>query len=157
MICSRCGDKEASTLFTQLADNRVSELRVCAECARALEDESNASASPVTALLSALGLQQSRTARRRLKCAQCGLAYSEFRKSGYLGCAACYRSFAEPLAEILMEIHGADRHGGKTPPLPAAEEITRLRAALEQAIKDELFEKAAQLRDRLKTLEKGCS
>ncbi|MFH2201481.1 MAG: UvrB/UvrC motif-containing protein [Elusimicrobiota bacterium] len=158
MLCSRCGKKEASIVFTQLADNTVRELRVCGDCAREIETgPSSPSGAPLAALLSSFGPLRSPGERRRLKCESCGLSYAELKKSGFLGCAACYRSFAGPLEEILQEIHGCTSHGGKSPPLAPEEALARLKTALGQAIKSEDFEKAAQLRDRLKALEKECS
>jgi len=153
MLCSRCGNKEASVIVTQLEDNQTSELRVCGDCAGELTTGVSSPTAPFAALLSTLGLQRSPAKRRRLKCGGCGMSYTELKKSGFLGCADCYRSFAEPLEEVLQEIHGCARHCGKSPPLSPEEAVARLKTALDEAVKSENFEQAVQLRDRLQELE----
>ncbi len=78
--------------------------------------------SPLKALLAALGLQEAPVAGEPAACEDCGLTYAQFRENGLLGCPACYRCFGEPLENILQEIHGCTRHGGKKPPKNRGEE-----------------------------------
>jgi protein arginine kinase activator len=66
-------------------------------------------------------------------CETCGLTYREFKESGRLGCTKCYESFREQLSPLLRRIHGSKE--------------------LAVAIDREEFEKAAELRDKLKDLE----
>jgi len=93
-----------------------------------------------------------------LACSQCHLTYGEFKKTGRLGCSSCYKSFARELVPLMRRIHGSTSHVGKFPASldktsRALREVKRLRDALRQAIAQEEFEKAAQLRDELKTVE----
>ena len=153
MLCAHCGRAEATVQVKELSDNQISELRLCAACAQADKPKADPASAPIAALLAALGLHASPPLRGE-KCAGCGRLYSEFQKSGMLGCARCYRSFAQPLEKILEEIHGTCRHTGKAPALSPQSEIKKIKEDLDRAVRDESFEKAAKLRDRLRKLER---
>jgi protein arginine kinase activator len=92
-------------------------------------------------------------------CPSCGATLSDFRESGRLGCAACYRTFEPSLRDLLRRLHGSSRHLGEryAPPGGAAEEaevvtVSQLRNRLRLAVETENFELAAELRDQLRTL-----
>jgi protein arginine kinase activator len=92
-------------------------------------------------------------------CANCAMKLSEFRMGGWLGCAECYSSFEEHIGKILMQIHGADGHRGKSygdGAVAAGKDtqryVERLRRDLNRAIIDERFEHAAALRDCIRGL-----
>ena len=95
--------------------------------------------------------------RKSIKCSNCGVSSAEFRKSGFLGCARCYEKFADSLPEILKRIHGSVRHKGKVPcnadKAVKAKRLEHLRKELDACLRDERFENAARLRDRMKRLE----
>ena len=84
---------------------------------------------------------------------------SDFRESGRLGCADCYRTFETALRDLLRRLHGSSRHLGEryAPPGAAAAEslpatVTQLRTQLRLAVETENFELAAELRDQLRVL-----
>ena len=95
-----------------------------------------------------------------LKCANCGTTYDDFRKFSRLGCSRCYDSFKEHLSTLLKKIHGSNQHLGKAPAkiAPAEkqkmENMQDLKTQLMYAIQSEDFEKAAQLRDKIRRMEK---
>ncbi len=158
MLCSRCEKNEASVYYKQLVNNQVSETHVCLKCAQALESAELSTGSPIFDLLSALGGASADIARRRTpRCAACGTAYSQFKKTGFLGCPECYRAFAEPLREVLKRIHGAVRHQGKIPAGADAElksqRAAQLKGELDRAVREERYEQAAEIRNRMKELE----
>lgn len=92
-------------------------------------------------------------------CGNCGLAFSEFRTKGWLGCAECYRAFESEIDNILTQMHGSRKHKGKEyrnkAPRPAVVDIDTLRKKLDRAIKNEEFETAATLRDEINRLQQG--
>jgi protein arginine kinase activator len=94
-----------------------------------------------------------------LRCGFCGLAFKDFRESGRLGCPHCYSTFETPLRALLRRIHGGTQHMGKVylPPDPSASEMEKrletLRRKLQRAVETEDFERAARLRDEIRTLE----
>jgi protein arginine kinase activator len=93
-----------------------------------------------------------------LKCPSCGMTLAEFRNKGRLGCAQDYEVFREHLRPLLLRIHNASAHKGRLPgrdeqTLARERDLTRLRAELDTAIKNEAYENAARLRDQIQGLE----
>jgi protein arginine kinase activator len=93
------------------------------------------------------------------ECSFCGLTFADFRRTGRLGCPHCYETFGEQLPRLLRRIHGGVKHVGKVylPPDPTASELEKrlegLRRGLDRAVHDEDFERAAELRDEIRSLE----
>lgn len=158
MLCARCKKNPAALHIKQIIDNQVSESRLCAECA-ALEAPALA-APALLGLLSLLGGTAARERAPAARCSACGLRWTDFRKTGFLGCHACYETFMEPLKGLLKEMQGASKHMGKVPAAASgmldarrrAEESATLRARLAEALRGEAYEEAALLRDRLRRL-----
>jgi protein arginine kinase activator len=94
-----------------------------------------------------------------VRCSFCGLSFQDFRDTGRLGCPHCYTSFEPHLRGLLRRIHGGTQHMGKVylPPDPTASEMEKrleaLRRKLQRAVESEDFERAARLRDEIRTLE----
>ncbi len=175
MQCDICTKKKATVHLTEIVDEQMSEMHLCEECARqkSAQMEQQFGLSDLLAGLTEIGKPVSAAKdaqKNELKCAGCGLIYEDFRKFGRLGCGECYVSFKEHLAGLLKKIHGSNKHLGKAPdghepaPLPViAEEqslvavesfnIDDLKQQLQAAIKLEDFEKAALLRDKIRSLE----
>jgi len=106
-------------------------------------------------LLLGLGLTQDEVPVTELTCSACGFTQSQFKKTGRLGCGACYDLFIEELAPMLRNMHPCLVHVGKMPRRFAQEqkkqESTKLlQEQLQKAIAAEEYEKAAQLRDELR-------
>jgi protein arginine kinase activator len=90
-------------------------------------------------------------------CPGCGLAYNEFKAKGRLGCPTCYEAFAPVLVPLLEKVHGAAAHTGRAPHRVAGEREARealagLEEELTQAVAAEQYEKAAELRDRIREM-----
>jgi protein arginine kinase activator len=82
----------------------------------------------------------------------------EFRNGGRLGCPHDYDAFREDLVPLLESVHGETKHAGKAPrSRPRAttthHELAALRKKLTVAVRGEKYEEAAEIRDRIKTLE----
>ncbi|HEX7918294.1 MAG TPA: UvrB/UvrC motif-containing protein, partial [Gemmatimonadales bacterium] len=79
---------------------------------------------------------------------------------GRLGCAECWQVFAAPLTDLVRRLHGSTRHLGERYVAPGVAEeegvpsagAERLREELRAAVAAEDFERAARLRDELRTL-----
>jgi protein arginine kinase activator len=87
------------------------------------------------------------------------LTFRDFRESGRLGCPHCYETYASHLQRLLRRVHGSTQHVGKVylPPDPSASDLERrlqaLRRKLNRAVESEDFERAAELRDEIRSLE----
>lgn len=179
MQCDICSKKKATVHLTEIVDEQMSEMHLCEECARnkSAQMEQQFGLGDLLAGLSDVGGKGMAKAdeKQALICHHCGLNYEDFRKFGRLGCGACYSSFKDHLEGLLKKIHGSGRHLGKMPisllppgSAPATiaidinaaahqvmvENVEDLKKQLHASIAAEDFEKAAMLRDKIKSLEK---
>ncbi len=155
MLCQICNESEATVHYTELADNKVSEIHLCERCAV----EKGISVKPHFLLADLMaGLVEAEkfpSARRDKKCSFCGLTYSGFKSMGRLGCAKCYETFKESLGALLDRIHGCSIHTGKVPAVIDGEVdqalvIRKMRDRLQKLVEKEEFEEAARLRDEIR-------
>ena len=91
-------------------------------------------------------------------CSSCGTTYRQFRSSGKFGCPSCYDSFGEKIEDLLEKIHSRGHHVGKIPArasdlIERERQLQSLRDDLDEAVREEAYEQAAQLRDRIHRLE----
>ncbi|MCX6825883.1 MAG: UvrB/UvrC motif-containing protein [candidate division Zixibacteria bacterium] len=146
--------------MTQIVNNEKIVISLCKDCAgkRGFHSPLDNVPFPLAEILSGL-MQQQFTQKTEpvvdIKCPHCGLTFEEFTHQGRFGCGECYKEFRPQLEPIMRKIHGSSLHKGKLPlssvepPLPVKEE-KRIEAELKKAIETEDFERAADLRDKLK-------
>lgn len=163
MHCDICGKKKATVHLTEIVDEQMSEMHLCEQCARekSSQMEQQFGLADLLAGLGDFGKQSKDPVSSVAKCSNCNLNYDDFRKFGRLGCSQCYESFKPQLTTLLKKIHGANHHFGKSPiEMPheerkKGENLQELKSQLTSAIQQEDFEKAAQLRDKIREMEKG--
>ena len=168
MMCDKCKIRPATVHYTQIINGVKTEMNLCQQCAAEegiLGSEVFSTFAPfsVQNLLSGLmdflpGIKK--VEDEQLKCEYCGMTYEEFKEKGRLGCSHCYDSFKEELNPLMRRIHGSFEHRGKIPKkaggaLRVKREIEELKEELEKAIKEERYERAAEIRDKIKEIEKG--
>ena len=161
-LCERCKKAHATFHLTSIEqDGQKIERHLCERCAEKeglLQVQKPVNVKDVLEGFIA-SAQDSSSALGGLVCEECGLTYIEFRNQGLLGCPHDYEAFAEPLAQLLTRAQdGATHHVGKTPkslglPRPTQQDVRRLRRQLEEAVAGEDYERAAELRDRIRQLE----
>lgn len=93
-------------------------------------------------------------------CPGCGMTASDFKMRGRLGCPRCYEVFRTALLPLLERVHDGTSHRGRFPgrtamDLTASDKMADLRRRLENAIQEENYEEAAQLRDELHQAEQA--
>jgi len=165
MKCEDCGERDSSVHLTQIVNNEKVVLNLCKQCAakRGFHSPLDNIPFPLANFLAGMLTEESagRSAKAMtgpdLTCPSCGLTFSEFSHQGRFGCGDCYEAFRDRLQGLLRKIHGSSLHRGKLPPLLSEEgnvikEQERLQDELQRAILDEDFERAADLRDKLKSL-----
>ena len=162
-ICGECGAAEATVHLTQIVDDVASVLHLCESCAasRGISEPAKTEHSPLTAFLSKMADSEESggTGEEDRTCSFCGLGFAGFRDGGRLGCSHCYTTFESYLKGLLRRIHGGVQHVGKvylTPDPTVSEREKRLeglRRKLQYAIGAEDFERAAKLRDQIRSLE----
>lgn len=94
------------------------------------------------------------------RCAKCGTSFDEIVRDGRVGCADCYRTFYDRLLPSIQRIHGKIKHSGKISTTASSakvetkeEKIEKLKAEMNEAATKQDFEKAAKIRDEIKSLE----
>lgn len=162
--CQGCHLLPAVVHLTQVSGDVSVTIHLCGRCAaeRGITTEAAAAATPLAAFLAGLPMiHASSEAEQVAACPECGATLADFRASLRLGCAGCWSTFENPLRDLLRRIHGATVHTGKSPHEAApwsgtakhlAQQRSRLRQALQEAVAAEEFEEAAMLRDRLRDM-----
>lgn len=163
MTCDQCGSDDAVVHLTQIINNQMSTMHLCEKCAaeKGLEVAPESVNFPLTDFLAQMGEGSASPDEpaEDVQCSFCGLTFQDFREAGRLGCPHCYASFESQLRGLLRRIHGSTQHLGKVylPPEPAATDVRRrletLRRKLQRAVETEDFERAARLRDEIRTME----
>ena len=89
-------------------------------------------------------------------CPACGITRAEYRKASRLGCPGCYEAFARDLESAVLELHRCSQHVGKSPAKARdAWQLQQLQNQLGEAVKNQRYEEAIALRDRIKKLGGG--
>lgn len=156
MKCTNCGANNASFHYKSNINGKLTELHLCADCAREL-DHTGFTQEPHDYFSSMLQgfFAPAATPRSGGLCPLCGASARDIRASGKVGCASCYTSFPELLDPYIRRIHGSAEHSGKVPHgldirQKAKRELRRLQRELDEAIEREDFETAVILRDQIR-------
>ncbi len=171
MLCQHCNKNEATTHVKTNINGKVTEYMLCEECAQKM-GYTDMFPDFHTSFESLLGSFFSPALPQRtgaVRCPVCRSSYNDISQSGKVGCAMCYETFFDELMPTIRRVHGNTEHIGKRPKRfssirevkeekhetqPASEnKADRLKAELDQAIKTQNFERAAEIRDELKGME----
>ncbi len=158
MLCECCQQNDATIHLTQMVDNQSKELHLCEGCA----EESGMNVQNVMSIpeiLFGFGTSNKKSEEggpaSTKSCPSCHMRDCDFKKTARLGCARCYEAFSEELGPMLAAMHKGTKHTGKIPEY--LREITEktalcedLQKALDRAVRDENYEEAALLRDRIR-------
>jgi protein arginine kinase activator len=176
MLCQHCNQNEATTHIKKNINGNKEEMHLCSECAKQLGvmDEfkmpsmselfgdsflGNFLGAGASALNSLAGVE---------RCSSCGSSFNDIVKSGHIGCADCYDKFEDRLEPSIKKIHGKTKHIGKfvsyesdekandnQPAQNQVSELDSLKAQLNDAIKEQRFEDAVVIRDKINELTEG--
>jgi protein arginine kinase activator len=169
MRCQKC-DKPATFHITELTGGKPQELHLCEEHAREYLTQSGDEPASATSMAAALAQQmaqqmavgQTAEELERLDqqaCPVCGITFFQFRSQGRLGCPHDYVCFEEQLQPLILNIHGETEHVGKAPKRSPGgsekrTELIRLRREMKEAVAAEQYERASELRDQIRRVEK---
>lgn len=156
MLCQNCGEREARISITQIVNNKKTEIHLCHQCA-----QQSGQADPVFVLQKMLaGMVDwgSDSVGKGKSCPGCGLTELELRQKGRFGCGRCYQTWAPLVNTIINRVQGRTAHTGKIPlsagkRAVAQREMGELKEKLQAAVREERFEDAAKLRDRIRGLQ----
>jgi len=163
MKCELCKDKEATIHLTQVVDGVVKKVHLCEGCAAQSGFDVHGPMSITDVLLGMGGaapepMPPLKSTERSCPC--CHLRRVDFKKTGRLGCPACYDAFEDQLTPLLRVMHRQERHKGKIPErqkerVQNTNELGALQEQLEQAIAGEKYEEAAHIRDLIQGVRSG--
>ena len=162
MLCQNCKINKATTHIKRIVNGESAACHLCRECAFSLgfSDSFTDFGINLSELFGGfLGdLPVSAISSRAVRCEKCGSTFDDIAKSGKMGCADCYSLFYDKLLPSLQRLHGKTNHEGKVPGSAAGyikkeRELGALRQELNSAVSAQNFERAAELRDKIKDLE----
>jgi protein arginine kinase activator len=152
--------------MTEISGGKPHDVHLCDACAQEAGYVQQAHV-PINELLNQfLKAQAQVTDAPVARCPECGLSWQEFKDTGLLGCPKDYDLFVNQLGGVIERAqNGANHHTGKAVEVATVRpkkddavrlrqaELNKLRKELARAVEDESYERAAQLRDQIKTLE----
>lgn len=167
MLCQNCQKHEATTHIKSVVNGEYTQLHLCSSCADKLGygdvfsgfglDFADLFGNFFTKPKSLLS-----TAKPE-RCEKCGMSFEEIVKTGKIGCADCYEKFYDMLLPSIQRIHGKTQHNGKTAPKINESEVKKektkeeiiedMKKEMQSAIEEQNFERAAELRDKIKEAE----
>ncbi len=164
MLCDDCGKRVATVHITKIQNGKKTDFHLCEQCAMSKNPISISTSFSINDILTGIlnnadYFPMKFDFAEELKCSVCGLTYSRFRETGRFGCGNCYKTFGDKLNPLFRRLHGNISHFGKIPvrtgsKMKQAREIEKLKAALSNAVKNEEYEKAADIRDRIRELDR---
>lgn len=164
MQCQICNKRTATIHLTEISEGVRTEMHICEHCATEQGIAAQSQISVNDLLSNLLASQPSddellASADDVSVCPSCGFTLDRLRKEGTLGCPHDYEVFQHSLLPLIERAHnGSSTHCGKVPSKIPAEtkqlaELSQLRQELERAVRNEDYERAAELRDKIKPLE----
>ncbi len=172
MLCEKCKKRTATVFYNENINGKMRSYSLCGECAAKLREKGDLQditsmigsfADPFSELHDDLfggffGLPTLKSASVEKKCPSCGCSYSDIASDGRVGCPECYTVFEDELARTIRSVHGTTSHTGAVPARhrakqERAEQLRKLKRAMQEAIQKEDFERAASLRDDIRRLE----
>ncbi len=174
MLCEKCKKRTATVFYNENLNGKVQSYSLCGECASKLREKGELEeitsmigsfADPFSELndqffsgFFGMPVQKKQIAQKN--CPSCAATYGQITDSGRVGCPVCYSFFANELSPLILSIHGGGGHTGAVPSRHRAkkergERLKKLRTELRDAVEGENFERAAALRDEIRTLEEA--
>lgn len=170
MLCQECNERPATLHFTKIDNGEKTMMHLCQHCAQEKgEAFMHNSAFSINNLLAGLlnfhnHVQQAEQPpvikKELLQCEECSMTYQQFIQIGRFGCANCYETFRDQINPILIRLHsGNGTHNGKIPSrigggIHLRKNIDTLKKSIQELITSEEFEKAAEIRDQIRSLER---
>jgi protein arginine kinase activator len=157
MICQSCKKNVATVNFIEIINGDKCEVHLCDKCYAYKYGEFEEQAT--NAILNGLfGISQ----KEEKCCKVCGMRFSDYEKTGLVGCASCYDVFKEELLPSIARIQGKVNHVGKEGGDYSTEHDLRIKLklmqeGLEQALRSGDYLQAGKLNEQMKAIKKKLS
>lgn len=168
MLCDNCKQNEANVHITKIVNGVKQEMYICDKCAKGLQGlningdynfgPSFSFQNILSGIMDYMSPAPQINKTYELQCKKCGTTYSDFKKYGLLGCSECYKSFSPTINTVIKRVQGNIEHTGKIPKklggdIVEKRRLSKLKEDLQKALANEEYERAAQLRDMIKSLQ----
>lgn len=154
MRCQHCKKNPAVVDYIEDINGKKFEFHLCSECYTKLYGNVNSmlTSDLWTGLFSA-------TAPLAKRCPVCGTTYSDYERTGLLGCASCYDVFKDELLISIRKIQGGDTHIGKRgvnrDELGLHRQLKDLQAEMEKALREKRYSDAGKLNKKISAVKKS--
>ncbi len=157
MLCDDCKRNEASYHEVREINGYRTDVHLCSECAKKRGIGNDFSL--FDSLLSGFGFSNAPISQKvkNAVCSKCGHTLEDYYTSGLLGCKNCYDEFASYVLPSLRNTQAKVMHVGKKPGIKASyknPEYDKLKSQLAKFVEEEEYEKAAQVQEKIRKLEK---
>ena len=158
MLCERCKINDATVRYTKNINGIKIQQNICKDCLEKLEYKKDFIDDFFNDFFYSYILSDIN--KKDIECKVCGNTFESFRNNGKIGCENCYYTFKNKLDTILNNIQHKNIHIGKIPNniekfKPNLDTIPELKKLLDIAVKNENYEDAIILRDKIKSMERG--
>lgn len=162
MFCDRCKKNNAVTHIKTNINGMIYEQHLCKECAEK-EGFENSFENPFSQLFDSFFAEKPAIKRTSVNCPQCNTTFEEILSTGRIGCSKCYEVFEKELMPYISKLQGNVKHIGKVleysenpnRKIDEQSELETLKSKLDDAVKNERYEDAAVLRDKINKLKGG--
>lgn len=146
MLCEKCNQNKANIKYSQVLNGIKIDYNLCEKCFNHI----NYTNSFFNSFLYS----------HNIDCNICGNTFENFKHTGKMGCCNCYNIFKEKLNPIFNNMQQKNIHTGKSPKnlktyKPNVDTIQILKEKLNIAVKNEDYEEAIKIRDKIKAIERG--
>ncbi len=157
MLCDVCKCNDAAVFLTQILEGKMQKVNLCDACSKEKGVQDPTGFALADLLLGIGAAEEIEKGAPTQKCGVCGFTQADFKKTGRLGCSACYITFSEGLGSLLKAMHKGTEHVGKLPQrayreIELSDRVRTLTENLRKAVAEENYETAASLRDQIKQL-----
>ncbi len=157
MLCDVCKCNDAAVFLTQILEGKMQKVNLCDGCSKEKGVQDPTGFALADLLLGIGAAEEIEKGAPTQKCGVCGFTQADFKKTGRLGCSACYITFSEGLGSLLKAMHKGTEHVGKLPQrasreIELSDRMRTLTENLRKAVAEENYETAASLRDQIKQL-----
>ncbi len=154
-ICQHCKKRDATHSTVQQINGKVTKSYLCDIC---YEDVYGALKSGFPFWMDLL---EGTPVEGEKRCDMCGMKFSEYEKTGLLGCPSCYDVFKNELLPHIEKIQGGVNHIGKVGKNYSTHDLIKrinaLQKQLEQAIKASNYDEAGRINRIIEGLQKNIN
>src|SRR5437764_1001642 len=115
MMCDVCKCNDATVFLTQIIEGKMQKVNLCDACSKDKGVQDPTGFALADLLLGIGAAEEIEKGGATQRCPVCGFTQADFKKTGRLGCSACYVTFTEALTALLKAMHKGTAHVEKLP------------------------------------------